>query len=153
MTHDFKTFPELTNSQMDLYYLESPHKQIVEDFFARVTKVHDGDTITLSWDERNFDFPVRFANIAAPELAGPGGKESQQWLEHKVLGQEVYIQIDKKNRVDKWGRLLGRISLGGIDLGDESVNNGQSKPWNERSDGIVADTVPNLDAEVAKWTA
>ena len=36
MVHDFKAFPELTNSQMDLYYWDSPHKQITDDFDAVV---------------------------------------------------------------------------------------------------------------------
>ena len=32
MAHDFKKWPELRNSQMALYYFESPHRQITEDF-------------------------------------------------------------------------------------------------------------------------
>ena len=39
MAHDFKLFPELTNAQMDLYYFESPHRQITEDFIGKVVKV------------------------------------------------------------------------------------------------------------------
>ena len=75
MAHDFVKFPELTNSQMDLYYFESPHKQLSEDFQAEVVKVHDGDTITLRCAERSFDFPLRIINIAAPELNQDGGME------------------------------------------------------------------------------
>jgi len=50
MAHDFKKFPELTNNQMQIYYFESPHKQITEDFKARVVDVHDGDTIKVEVD-------------------------------------------------------------------------------------------------------
>ena len=39
MPHDFKRFPELTNSQMDFYYDDSPHPQITEDISVRVIKV------------------------------------------------------------------------------------------------------------------
>ena len=77
--HDFKTFPELTNSQMQIYYFQSPHKQIIEPFMAKVVKVTDGDTIRVLWDERDFTFPVRFAELAAPELDERGGPESQSW--------------------------------------------------------------------------
>src|SRR3990167_7651666 len=100
MAHDFVKFPELTDSQMAIYYFESPHKQIFDDFTAEVIKVHDGDTITMRWTERDFDFPVRFINIAAPELKEDGGKESQAWLEKMLLGNQVDIKINPENRVD-----------------------------------------------------
>ena|SRR3990167_4746710 len=139
MAHDFVNFPELTDSQMDIYYFQSPHKQIFEDFRATCTKVHDGDTITVRWSQRDFDFPIRFINIAAPELKEDGGKESKNWLETKVLGEEVDIKIDPRNRVEKWGRLLGKIELKSIDLGEESVTMGKSVPWEQRKDGIIPD--------------
>jgi endonuclease YncB( thermonuclease family) len=136
MAHDFKAFPELTNSQMGLYYFESPHKQITEDFNATVVNVHDGDTITVRWVERDFDFPIRFNNTAAPEMNEAGGKEAQQWLEERVLGKEVQIHVDPK-RVEKWGRLLGAVFQGGQDVGDEEVMLGLSKTWAQRNEGKI----------------
>lgn len=133
MAHDFRLFPELTDNQMNLYYFESPHKQIFEDFSAEVVKVHDGDTITLRWRERDFDFPLRLVNIAAPELKEEGGKESQEYLESILLGKEVDIKINPSNRVEKWGRLLGNVILGGMDVGDMSVMNNQSVLWEDRN--------------------
>ncbi len=73
--HDFVKFPELTNRQMSIFYFESPHQQIVESFQAEVVKVHDGDTITVRTDFRDFDFPVRLAYIQAPELNEGGDSE------------------------------------------------------------------------------
>ena len=73
-TQDFVRFPELTNAQMGLYYFDSPHKQIGEDFFATVVNVHDGDTIRVKTDFRDFTFPIRFSNILAAELKEKGGK-------------------------------------------------------------------------------
>ena len=134
MDHDFKAFPELTNNQMQTDYFNSPHKQIFEDFSAEVVKVHDGDTITLRWSERDFDFPIRFANIAAPELKEDGGPESQEWLESMLLGKEIDIKINPDNRVEKWGRLLGNVVIGGIDIGEMSVMNNKSVPWEQRND-------------------
>jgi len=138
MAHDFKAFPELTNGQMAIYYFMSPHKQIFSDFTATCVKVHDGDTITLRWTQRDFDFPVRFSNIAAPELKDAGGKESKEWLESKVLNREVDIIINPSARVEKWGRLLGNIVLGGMDLGEESIIAGKSVAWKNRNDGVIA---------------
>ena len=125
-THDFKRFPELTNGQMGLYYFDSPHKQIGEDFFARVVKVSDGDTIRVKADFRDFTFPIRFSNILAAELDEPGGPESQSWLENQILNQEVEIVVNPKNRVEKWGRLLGEVKHKGFDMGELSIQNAKS---------------------------
>lgn len=124
-THDFKRFPELTNGQMGLYYFDSPHKQIGEDFFATVVKVSDGDTIRVKTDFRDFNFPIRFSNILAAELDEKGGIESQSWLEKQILGEEVEI-ILHPTRVEKWGRLLGQVRHRGFDMGELSIANGKS---------------------------
>ena len=68
MVHDFKLFPELTNSQMQFYYFDSPHRQITEDFWGEVVKITDGDTIHVKWSEREKPIRVRFIDTAAPEL-------------------------------------------------------------------------------------
>ncbi len=130
MPHDFEKFPELTNSQMQFYYLESPHKQITESFMGRVEKVTDGDTIRVSWDERDFDFPIRFAKINAPEMNN-GGKESKAWLEDKIMGQEVYIKVDPRNRVGKWGRIIGEVFHMGVNMNYESLREMQSVPFGQ----------------------
>ena len=132
MAHDFIKFPELTNNQMQFYYFESPHKQIFESFRAEVVKVHDGDTITLRWRERDFDFPLRLMNIQAPELKDPGGDESQSWLEDKLLDHDVDILINSALRVEKWGRLLGYVTVGGGDVGQASIVAGKSVAWEQR---------------------
>ena len=145
MAHDFKKFPELTDNQMNFYYFDSPHKQITEDFFCRVIDVHDGDTIRVRWRERDFDFPVRFINIAAPEMEETGGKESQEWLEKRLLGKEILVVIDNKNRVEKWGRLLGRVFSGGFDVGEESIVNGKSKQFGDFAEGVIPNFMGGLD--------
>ena len=145
MPRDWKRFPELRNSELDVYYFESPHKQIFEDFRAKVVKVHDGDTVTLRWVERNFDFPLRLLNIAAPELNEKGGKESQSWLENEILNEEVDVIMDSSHRVEKWGRLLGKIEHKGIDMGEMSIINGHAISWEQRGDGKIPDWTRELD--------
>ena len=124
--HDFKNFPELTNSQMAEFYLVSPHKQITGDFWGRVVKVTDGDTIRLETEFRDFSFPLRFSNIQAPEIDEEGGEDSQSWLENLIGGEEVLIQVDPQNRVEKWGRLLGEVIHRGININEESLRERQS---------------------------
>lgn len=147
MTHDFDKFPELTNNQLDLYYFVSPHRQITEDIRAKVIKVTDGDTVRVQWYGRDFDFPVRIINIAAPELKESRGPESQSWLESLLLDKEVIVGINPGIRVEKWGRLLGYISIGGMDAGEMSVMAGKSVFWDERN----VMKIPDLDKVIKKW--
>jgi len=137
MSHDFKNFPELTNSQMDLYYFMSPHKQIFENFQAKVIRVTDGDTIQVEWEERNFDFPVRFLDINAPEMSEARGQEVKDWLRLRIENAEVEIQINKDNRVDKWGRLLGRVFHRGMDTAKEMRDLGLVTSFEARNEGKI----------------
>jgi len=143
LKHDFDNFPELTNAQMDESYWESPHKQILSDFKARCVKVHDGDTITVQWDERDFTFPIRFLNVNAPELS-EGGRESQQWLEGQILNQEIEIKINPNNRVGRYGRLLGHVFFQGLNMGETMLHLGLTKEFANRDEGKL----PNLDKEL-----
>ena len=130
MPHDFKLFPELTNSQMNIYYFDSPHKQMVEPFNAKVVRVKDGDTIQVTTDERDFDFPIRFARIAAPELGEVGSLASQKWLAKEIQGADVEVVLTRQ-RVEKWGRLLGEVSHLGLSLNQKSLDQGYSIKFEE----------------------
>jgi len=144
MAHDFKNFPELTNSQMQIYYVESPHKQITEDFRARVVRVSDGDTVRLKADFRDFNFPLRISKLAAPELNERGGVESQKWLEGEILNKEVDIILSRA-RVEKWGRLLGGIISNGMDIAELSTITGHGVAWEDRE---TSGQVPNFSREI-----
>jgi len=134
--HDFDQFPELTNSQLDSLGYFSPHPQIVEDFSGEVVKVHDGDTVTLRTNFRDFDFPLRLLDIDSFEL-NAGGEEAKLWLKNKIEGQAVSVQIDSSNRVGKYGRLLGRILHAGSDVGEEQLHLGLALPFGAKSDGMI----------------
>ena len=136
MAHDFKRFPELTNNQMQFYYWDSPHRQIAEGFIANVVRVKDGDTIQLNWAERDFDFPLRLSYIAAPETDEVGGLKSKSWLESQIKGKEVYIRVNPINRVEKWGRLLGEVILGGMNINQLSMDTGHSINFEELQNAV-----------------
>mgnify|MGYP003133072989 CR=1 FL=1 len=134
--HDFKNFPELPNSKMDTHYLLSPHKQILDDFHATVTKVVDGDTVRLETDFRDFDFPLRILGIDSLELH-EGGQDAKEYLKDVMEGQEVEVLIDAKQRVEKWGRLLGDIIFNGILLSEDMLRRGYAIPFNRRREGQI----------------
>ena len=130
MPHDFNRFPELTNNQMRFYYWESPHQQITQDFEAHVVKVTDGDTIRVTCDFRDFEFPIRFAYINAPEMS-EGAKESKNWLENQILNTDVHIKVNPKNRVGKWGRIIGEVFHEGENMSQASLREQQSVPFGQ----------------------
>ena len=144
MAHDFQAFPELTNSQMSLYYFESPHKQIVESFKAKVVKVTDGDTVRVRTTFRDFDFPIRFAHIAAPELK-EGGLDSRRWLESQIGGEDIEVIVDPDNRVGKWGRIIGEVLHRGMSINELSILQGHSVPFGERESETIPDFGRELD--------
>jgi len=144
MGHDFDKFPELSNNQMAEFYFDSPHKQIMEDFRAVVVKVHDGDTVTLEWEERDFKFPMRLRNIDAPELNMEGGDRAKSHLQELVEGQTVDILIDPKSRTEKWGRLLGDIFAGGVTISEEMIRSGLAWDFDQRREGLL----PNINKEL-----
>ncbi len=146
--HDYKEFPELTNRQIDEFGFTSPHKQITESFEAEVVKVHDGDTITLRTDFRDFDFPMRFLDIDAPEM-NAGGEEARDWLRDRLLGEVMQILINTKNRVDKYGRLLGRVMNSGLDVGDEMLRMGMVTTFENRRESELPDL--NKMFAVKQW--
>jgi len=121
---------ELSNPAIRDYLFTSPHVQITGDFQAKVVKVHDGDTITLHTSFRDFDFPLRIANIDALELNNGGGP-TQVWLEERLLGKTVDVLINPKNRVGKYGRLIGEVFVGGMNVGDEMLRRYMVAPFGE----------------------
>ena len=146
--HDFNNYPELRNSQLVELQFQSPHKQITEDFMADVVKVHDGDTITLQTDFRDFNFPLRLLGIDSPEM-NAGGKTARDWLKSKILNETVKVLIDRNNRVGKYGRLLGKVFHRGMDIGEEEIYLGLASSFKRRNEGEL----PNIDKELSikKW--
>jgi len=130
MAFDFKRFPELTNNQAAIYYWDSPHKQIFEDFEGIVEKVTDGDTVRIRTKFRDFLTSVRLARINAPELS-EGGEASKRWLEGQILGKSVMVKIDRNNRVGKFGRIIGDVFEGGQSMSDASLREMHSQPFGQ----------------------
>lgn len=141
--HDFNAFPELTNSQMAEFYFDSPHKQIVDNFRAEVVKVKDGDTIQVRTTFRDFDFPIRFANIDTKELS-EGGDEAAEYMRERLTGQSIEVIVNKDNRVGRYGRLIGEIMWKGQNMNEELKRVGLATPFDQRGRGKL----PNLDKEL-----
>jgi len=146
--HDYEKFPELTNKQIEDFGFSSPHVQYVEDFEAVVVKVHDGDTVTLQTVGRDFLFPLRLLRIDSFEL-NEGGEEAREWLKEKIEGQKVQIKMNPKNRVGKFGRLLGDVIHGGLSISDEELHLGLAVPFGSKNEGKIPSS--GLIFDLKQW--
>ena len=134
LEHDYNKFPELSNKQIEEFGFNSPHPQITEDFHATVVRVHDGDTVTLRAEFRDFEFPLRLLDIDSPEMS-EGGEEARDWLRGQILDEEVQIKINRKERVGKYGRLLGKVISRGMDMGEAELSMGLAVPFGKKNEG------------------
>ena len=93
------------------------------EYNAKVTKVYDGDTITVDFD-LGFGIilrkqKIRLLGINAPEVRGEqreDGLKTRDELRKRILGKKVVIKTSKDKK-GKYGRWLGEIWLE-----DECVN-------------------------------
>ncbi len=92
-----------------------------ETFNAKVIMVMDGDTVMVL--RGNQRIKVRMANIDAPEKDQAYGKESRESLQ-QMLGRKT-VRIDSQ-AVDKYGRMVGTISLDGMDVNQEQLRRGMA---------------------------
>ena len=93
------------------------------EYKATVTKVYDGDTITVDFD-LGFGIlirkqKIRLLGINTPELRGPEkpqGIISRDALRQRILGKVVTIKTSKDKK-GKYGRWLGEVFVE-----DENIN-------------------------------
>lgn len=76
-----------------------------QSFDARVIGVSDGDTVTVL-DSNHLQYKIRLAGTDALEKGEPFGEKSKQNLARMVMGQDVRIEWDKR---DRYGRIVGKI--------------------------------------------
>jgi endonuclease YncB( thermonuclease family) len=90
---------------------------------ARVTDVHDGDTITVR--ARTKTITIRLVYIDAPELSQSWGRESRRALQELVRLEEVRVRTRGK---DKYARTLAEVSRtrDGLDVNLELVRRGMA---------------------------
>lgn len=81
-----------------------------------VTKVYDGDTVTLSTGDK-----IRLAGIDAPEIKQPFGVKSRDALRSAILHKPVTVSWFK---VDRYGRKVGKIYYRRIDQNWRQIQRG-----------------------------
>lgn len=89
---------------------------------GRVVGVSDGDTATVL-DATNTQFKIRLLGIDAPEKKQAFGNKSKEHLSDLVFNKHVQVEYSKK---DKYGRLVGKITVNGVDANLEQVKAGMA---------------------------
>lgn len=92
-----------------------------DEIHGRVVRVHDGDTITVLVNMTRV--PVRLVEIDAPELKQAFGRRSRESLAGMCAGQQAHVVEQGR---DRYKRVLGRVTCGGIDANAEQVRRGMA---------------------------
>ena len=87
---------------------------------AKVVGIHDGDTITVL-DDQKVQHKIRLAEIDAPELGQPYGKNARQVLSTFVFRKNVEIA---PTDTDRYGRPIAVILVDGRSVNREIVSRG-----------------------------
>jgi len=99
---------------------------------GKVVKIADGDTLTILVD--NQQHKIRLSDIDTPERKQPFGTRAKQARVVEVT-------------VDRYGRIVGRVYVGGIDVNRELVAQGYAWVYRKYSDDAE---LLRLEAEAKK---
>src|SRR5256885_3189455 len=97
--------------------VESKRTNSAETMAGRVVRIADGDTVTVL-DAMNTQHRIRLQGIDAPESHQAFGTQSKKNLSDLIFDKEVTVVYDK---IDQYGRLVGKILLNGKDVNLEQV--------------------------------
>jgi micrococcal nuclease len=109
--------------------------RIMYEYKATVTKVYDGDTITVDFD-LGFGIvlkkqTIRLFGINTPEVRGTekaDGIISRDALRQRILGKQVIIKTSKDKK-GKYGRWLGEVFVKEENINQWLLEEGYAKAY------------------------
>lgn len=115
-----------------------------------VVSVHDGDTVTLLVSGNN-QVKIRLAQIDAPESAQAFGQKSRQALAGMVFNKNVKIE---KETVDKYGRTVGTIFVGAIDVNREQIKQGMAWAYRQylHDQSLLQEEEKAKESKIGLWS-
>jgi len=93
---------------------------LADTLTGKVVKITDGDTLYVL-DANYKEHKIRLAGIDAPERKQAYGLASRKHLLSIVAGKQVTVEYQKR---DRYGRIVGKVLLDGIDACLEQVKAG-----------------------------
>jgi len=96
---------------------------LAAEYNGKVVGVSDGDTLTLLVaDGASFkQIKVRLGEIDTPESKQPYGERAKQTLSDLAYNKQARVVVQD---TDKYGRTVGRVYVGGVDVNAEMIRQG-----------------------------
>jgi len=89
-------------------------------FYGRVTRVADGDTLTMKTADGRA-LRIRLAEIDTPEKGEPFSNRARSALNQMVRDRDIAVRLFD---VDTYGRIVGRVYVGELDVNAVLVEQG-----------------------------
>ena len=99
-----------------------------EQFSCRVVVISDGDSFDCV-TTANTQIRVRMAEIDAPERKQPYGPQAKQALAELIYNKLAIVQA---HSIDRFGRTLGRVFIGSLDVNYSMVQQGAAWAYTEQ---------------------
>lgn len=93
--------------------------QGVTEYQGKVVGITDGDTLTLLVEQK--EIKIRLAQIDTPERGQSYGTRAKQALSNLAFGKTATVKVEN---IDRYGRTVGRVYVGDIDVNAELVRQG-----------------------------
>lgn len=110
------------------------------EYAAKLISILDGDTIRVSIDlgfRMHFNTTVRLSGYDAPELKTEAGFRAKEYLydllKDTSVGLVIKTTINKE--FEKYGRVLGSVTHGTVNINEAMVKAGHVKAATDRKDG------------------
>ena len=119
----------------------------VHSIVGTVTKVSDGDTLTVKTKTKNVT--VRLSRIDAPEIshygkpAQPYGKEAGDYLREVVKGENVVVYDEG---TDKYGRMIGTVMMGNENINALMVEDGYAWVYDQYAQDVQGAGLNELES-------
>ncbi len=110
--------------------LSLSHTAVARELHGRVVGIGDGDTLTLLTGTRE-EVRVRLAGIDTPERGQPFGDRARRALSDLAFGRQVRVVVAD---TDRYGRTVGRVFAGGLDVNADLVRSGAAWVFRRYSD-------------------
>lgn len=106
------------------------------EYSARLLRVLDGDTIQADLDlgfRMHYIAKVRFAGMDAPELKTEAGFKAREYLIDLLNDATVglVIKTTLNNEFEKYGRVLGTVMHGTVNINEAMIKAGHVKTKKE----------------------
>lgn len=127
----------MSDAQLQASGADCPRFTIVGPRRAKCVRAYDADTLTCNFALRPGDgelhqFQVRVAGIDAPEIKGATPEERALAARARDLVHSLCLHrvLDLTcEGLDKYGRVLARVSVDGADVGQRLIAEGLAKPY------------------------